>query len=87
MFLTVQFSYDELSYVAVLSLPADNRKTEVKEDGVSVDIKLPIKHVLSRELQVLLMVLFCFLCACLEDNTSNVYLALGCSFTLRKLLS
>ncbi|KAI3456866.1 hypothetical protein Pfo_013529 [Paulownia fortunei] len=36
----------------MLSLPSDNRKTEVKEDGVPVDIKLPIKHVLSRELQL-----------------------------------
>ncbi|KAG6405295.1 hypothetical protein SASPL_132882 [Salvia splendens] len=36
----------------MLSLPADNRKTEVKEDGASVDIKLPIKHVVSQELQL-----------------------------------
>ncbi|KAK6149369.1 hypothetical protein DH2020_016894 [Rehmannia glutinosa] len=36
----------------MLSLPPDNRKTEVKEDGLPVDIKLPIKHVLSRELQL-----------------------------------
>lgn len=41
--------------MVVLSLPSENRKTEVKEDGMPVDIKLPIKHVLSRELQVLLM--------------------------------
>ncbi|KAL0353690.1 UNVERIFIED_CONTAM: Transcription initiation factor TFIID subunit [Sesamum angustifolium] len=36
-----------------LSMPSDNRKTEFKDDGVPVDIKLPIKHVLSRELQIL----------------------------------
>ncbi|KAK4398576.1 Transcription initiation factor TFIID subunit [Sesamum angolense] len=35
-----------------LSMPSDNRKTEFKDDGVPVDIKLPIKHVLSRELQL-----------------------------------
>ncbi|GER32871.1 transcription initiation factor TFIID subunit 6 [Striga asiatica] len=35
-----------------LSLPSDNRKTEVKEEGVHIDVKLPIKHVLSRELQL-----------------------------------
>lgn len=63
--------------MAVLSLPADNRKTEVKEDGVLVDIKLPIKHVLSRELQVLLMVLFTFLYACGKKLHLMFFLACG----------
>ncbi|GFP87510.1 transcription initiation factor TFIID subunit 6 [Phtheirospermum japonicum] len=36
----------------MLSLPADNKKTEAKEDRVPIDLKLPIKHVLSRELQL-----------------------------------
>ncbi|KAL6570821.1 Transcription initiation factor TFIID subunit 6 [Orobanche gracilis] len=36
----------------VLSVPSDNRKTESKEDGLAVEIKFPIKHVLSRELQL-----------------------------------
>ncbi|KAF3673563.1 Transcription initiation factor TFIID subunit 6 [Capsicum annuum] len=35
-----------------LALPSDNRKAEYKEDGVPVDIKVPVKHVLSRELQL-----------------------------------
>ncbi|KAG8365119.1 hypothetical protein BUALT_Bualt18G0071200 [Buddleja alternifolia] len=35
-----------------LSMPSDNRKSEYKEDGLPVDIKLPVKHVLSRELQL-----------------------------------
>ncbi|EPS65483.1 hypothetical protein M569_09291 [Genlisea aurea] len=35
-----------------LSQPAENRKSESKDDGVPVDIKSPIKHVLSRELQL-----------------------------------
>lgn len=30
---------------------SDGKKAEYKEDGLSVDVKLPIKHVLSRELQ------------------------------------
>ncbi|XP_051126293.1 transcription initiation factor TFIID subunit 6-like [Andrographis paniculata] len=34
------------------SMPSDTRKTEFKDDGVPVDIKLPIKHVLSRELKL-----------------------------------
>ena len=37
---------------ALAQLPADNRKAEDKEDGVPVDLKIPVKHVLSRELQV-----------------------------------
>ncbi|KAK4363909.1 hypothetical protein RND71_015267 [Anisodus tanguticus] len=35
-----------------VAMPSDNRKTEYKEDGVPVDIKVPVKHVLSRELQL-----------------------------------
>lgn len=35
-----------------LAMPSDNRNTEYKEDGVPVDIKVPVKHVLSRELQL-----------------------------------
>ncbi|KAL6520745.1 Transcription initiation factor TFIID subunit 6 [Orobanche hederae] len=41
-----------LEALQVLSVPSDSRKTEAKEDGVPVDIRLPIKHVLSRELQL-----------------------------------
>ncbi|XP_060191138.1 transcription initiation factor TFIID subunit 6-like isoform X2 [Lycium barbarum] len=37
---------------ALAQLPADNRKAEYKEDGVPVDLKIPVKHVLSRELQL-----------------------------------
>uniref|UniRef100_A0A5B7CC85 Putative transcription initiation factor TFIID subunit 6 n=1 Tax=Davidia involucrata TaxID=16924 RepID=A0A5B7CC85_DAVIN len=33
-------------------VPSENKKSEYKEDGVPVDIKLPVKHVLSRELQL-----------------------------------
>ncbi|CAI9784118.1 unnamed protein product [Fraxinus pennsylvanica] len=36
----------------VLTVPSDNGKTAYKEDGIPVDIKLPVKHVLSRELQL-----------------------------------
>lgn len=31
---------------------SDGKKAEYKEDGLSVDVKLPVKHVLSRELQL-----------------------------------
>ncbi|KAK4341882.1 hypothetical protein RND71_037698 [Anisodus tanguticus] len=37
---------------ALAQVPADNRKAEYKEDGVPVDLKIPVKHVLSRELQL-----------------------------------
>ncbi|KAM3396321.1 Transcription initiation factor TFIID subunit 6b [Capsicum chinense] len=36
---------------ALVPLP-DYRKAEYKEDGVPVDLKVPVKHVLSRELQL-----------------------------------
>ncbi|GMH25499.1 hypothetical protein Nepgr_027342 [Nepenthes gracilis] len=36
----------------VLTAPSDSKKSEFKEDGLPVDIKLPVKHVLSRELQL-----------------------------------
>ncbi|XP_073302053.1 transcription initiation factor TFIID subunit 6-like isoform X1 [Primulina huaijiensis] len=35
-----------------LAMPSDNTKNDYKEDGLPVDIKLPVKHVLSRELQL-----------------------------------
>nr|KJB62937.1 hypothetical protein B456_009G444100 [Gossypium raimondii] len=37
---------------ASIEAPSDGKKAEYKEDGLSVDVKLPVKHVLSRELQV-----------------------------------
>ncbi|KAH7844649.1 hypothetical protein Vadar_030239 [Vaccinium darrowii] len=38
--------------VEVIAATLDNKKPEQKDDGLSVDIKLPVKHVLSRELQL-----------------------------------
>jgi len=36
-----------------LGVPSENKKTEQgKDDGLLVDVKLPVKHVLSRELQL-----------------------------------
>lgn len=35
-----------------ISMPSDNKKPEFKDEGALVDIKLPIKHLLSRELQL-----------------------------------
>ncbi|KAK9269752.1 hypothetical protein L1049_001530 [Liquidambar formosana] len=48
----VQPAIPENSSVEGLVAPSDNKKSEFKEDGLSVDIKLPVKHVLSRELQL-----------------------------------
>ena len=36
----------------VISAPSDGKTNEQKDDSLPVDIKLPVKHVLSRELQV-----------------------------------
>lgn len=38
--------------VIALATPSDNTKYEYKEDGISVDVKYPVKHTLSREHQV-----------------------------------
>lgn len=48
----VQPAIPENAPVEALVAPPDNRKTEHKDDGLPVEIKLPIKHVLSRELQL-----------------------------------
>lgn len=56
MYLIVFILIQKLLFFA-LAAQSDNRKAEYKEDGVSVDIKLPVKHVLSRELQVLTMIM------------------------------
>ncbi|KAF7815899.1 transcription initiation factor TFIID subunit 6-like [Senna tora] len=37
---------------APVEAPSETRKSEYKEDGPPVDIKLPVKHVISRELQL-----------------------------------
>lgn len=37
---------------APVEVALDTRRTDYKEDGASIDIKLPVKHVLSRELQL-----------------------------------
>lgn len=42
----------------VIAAPSNGKKIEQKDDGLPVDIKLPIKHVLSRELQVYAIYLF-----------------------------
>ncbi|PPS13133.1 hypothetical protein GOBAR_AA07509 [Gossypium barbadense] len=39
-------------YFTFHAAPSDGKKAEYKEDGISIDVKLPIKHVLSRELQL-----------------------------------
>lgn len=46
------FQTNTNKFIAALAVPSDNRNTEYKEDGALVDIKVPVKHVLSRELQV-----------------------------------
>ncbi|XP_052177994.1 transcription initiation factor TFIID subunit 6 isoform X3 [Diospyros lotus] len=48
----VQPAIPENASVEVIAAPSDNRKPEQKDDGLPVDIKLPVKHVLSRELQL-----------------------------------
>jgi hypothetical protein len=46
--------FDNHCFASAISAPAENKRTEhVKDDGLPVDIKLPVKHILSRELQVL----------------------------------
>lgn len=49
-------------YFAFHAAPSDGKKAEYKEDGLSVDVKLPVKHVLSRELQVCCTSSATFLC-------------------------
>ncbi|CAN4103968.1 unnamed protein product [Withania somnifera] len=48
----VQPAIPENPPLEALTLPADIRKPEYKEDGVPVDLRAPVKHVLTRELQL-----------------------------------
>ncbi|KAF8414184.1 hypothetical protein HHK36_002183 [Tetracentron sinense] len=48
----VQPAIPENAPVEALVAPSENKKSQQKEDGLPVDIKLPVKHVLSRELQL-----------------------------------
>ncbi|PNX88943.1 transcription initiation factor TFIID subunit 6-like protein, partial [Trifolium pratense] len=47
----VQPAIPENAPVDVISAPSDAKKHEQKDENLPVDIKLPVKHVLSRELQ------------------------------------
>ncbi|PSS14344.1 Transcription initiation factor TFIID subunit like [Actinidia chinensis var. chinensis] len=48
----VQPAIPENAPVEVIAAPSDSKKPEQKDDGLPVDIKLPVKHVLSRELRL-----------------------------------
>lgn len=48
----VQPAIPENAPLEALLTPFDNKKPDYKEDGVSIDIKTPVKHVLSIELQL-----------------------------------
>ncbi|PQP94273.1 transcription initiation factor TFIID subunit 6 [Prunus yedoensis var. nudiflora] len=48
----VQPAIPENAPIEALAAYSDVKKSEYKEDGIPVDIKLPVKHVLSRELQL-----------------------------------
>ncbi|URE18076.1 transcription initiation factor TFIID subunit [Musa troglodytarum] len=49
----VQPAIPENTQVEAIVAPSENKKSEnSKEDGLLVDLKLPVKHVLSRELQL-----------------------------------
>ncbi|KAI3920418.1 hypothetical protein MKX01_000757 [Papaver californicum] len=48
----VQPAIPENAPVEALVAPSDTKKSEHKDDGLPADIKLPVKHILSRELQL-----------------------------------
>ncbi|XP_062107265.1 transcription initiation factor TFIID subunit 6-like isoform X2 [Humulus lupulus] len=48
----VQPAIPENAPVSVIAAPSDAKRSEHKDEGVAVDIKLPVKHILSRELQL-----------------------------------
>ncbi|XP_021759050.1 transcription initiation factor TFIID subunit 6-like [Chenopodium quinoa] len=48
----VQPAIPENPPVEALAASSDGNKLEFKEEGIPIDIKLPVKHVLSRELQL-----------------------------------
>lgn len=66
MFKNICFS---IILFAVISAPSDVKKHEQKDDNLPVDIKLPVKHVLSRELQVSKLLRHCKL-SCLSSFSS-----------------
>lgn len=67
------------SLSVVLAAPSDGKKYEQKDDGIPVDIKLPVKHILSRELQVI------FHCLLLYFGISSFCILFTCSFFLLPL--
>jgi len=52
---TKKFDFPDIDIFAcrmLLAAPSEIRKSEYKEDGLPVDVKFPIKHLITRELQV-----------------------------------
>lgn len=64
---------------AVISAPPDVKKPDQNNDGLPVDIKLPVKHVLSRELQVSKLFSHCEL-FCISSFSSFNHLTWFCIF-------
>lgn len=48
----VQPAIPENAPVEVIAPPSDNKKYSQKDDGLPVEVRLPVKHILSRELQL-----------------------------------
>lgn len=48
----VQPSIPENAHAEVIVSPTENKRPEQKDEGLPVDIRLPVKHILSRELQL-----------------------------------
>ncbi|XP_017253377.1 transcription initiation factor TFIID subunit 6 [Daucus carota subsp. sativus] len=48
----VQPATPEATLFEALASPSDNKKAEYKDDEISADVKYPVKHALSRELQL-----------------------------------
>ena len=54
-FIIENFDFPNIDIFAcamLLAAPSEIRKSEYKEDGIPVDNKLPVKHVITKELQV-----------------------------------
>jgi len=81
-----KFDFPDLDIFAcpvLLAAPSEIRKSEYKEDGLSVDVKLPVKHLITRELQVYTLFGMSFFYA-IPCFFIHLRIFISCSSTMRK---
>lgn len=78
--IVVELTFEFFVSSVVITAPSDTKKPEKKDDELPVDIRLPVKHILSRELQVYDLS-FSLLCV-INSNYTQILQLLSCTTSI-----